>query len=90
MKNLQNKLMVLNERLEKLIELNQKHHYTASGTPEKKIKQYYNLLLMIRNERQDIYIEKRKNESYSGHLETAKNNITTILKGNLFNLTAPV
>ena len=90
MKNPVNKLAVLNNRLEKLIELNQRYGYTSVLTSEKKTKQYYSLLLRIREEKHAIYIERRKNEVYSGHLETAKNNIiTTLTRDYLYNLTAP-
>jgi len=45
------RLQVLNNRYEKIIELNQVNKYVCSGTPERKIKQYYSLLLEIKNQK---------------------------------------
>ena len=45
------RLQVLNNRYEKIIELNSINKYVCSGTPERKIKQYYNLLLEIKNQK---------------------------------------
>ena len=45
------RLQVLNNRYEKIVELNSLNKYVCSGTPERKIKQYYNLLLEIKNQK---------------------------------------
>ena len=45
------RLQVLNNRYEKIIELNGINRYVCSGTPERKIKQYYNLLLEIKKQK---------------------------------------
>ena len=45
------RLEVLNKRHEKIIALNSVNKYVCSGTPECKIKQYYNLLLEIRRQK---------------------------------------
>ena len=45
------RLQVLNNRYEKIISLNSLHKYVCSGTPERKIKQYYRLLLEIKKQR---------------------------------------
>ena len=46
-----NRLQVLNNRYEKIIELNQVNRYVCSGTPERKINQYYNLLIEIKKQK---------------------------------------
>lgn len=46
-----NRLQVLNNRYEKIISLNSINMYVCSGTPPKKRKQYYNLLLEIKNQK---------------------------------------
>ena len=45
------RLKVLNNRYEKIIALNNVHRYVCSGTPERKIKQYFRLLLEIKKQR---------------------------------------
>jgi len=45
------RLQVLNNRYEKIIELNGINRYVCSGTPKRKIKQYYNLLLEIKKQK---------------------------------------
>lgn len=81
----------LEQRLEKLIALNQEHRYEGV-----KLKQYLDLLTAIKLEKTSIWLFKRANNSnYSEALETAKNtNIKylksiTLTKTDLFNLTAP-
>ena len=46
-----NRLQVLNNRYEKIIELNIIKGYVCSGTPPKKRKQYYNLLIEIKKQK---------------------------------------
>lgn len=46
-----NRLETLNNRYDKIIELNSRNHYTITGTPDKKIQQYYRLLLEIKKQR---------------------------------------
>ena len=85
-----NRLTVLNERLEKLIELNQKHHYTSSFSNERKIKQYYSLLTRIRSEKQDIHIAIRENNAvYNSHVEKAKNNVVDVLRNHFLHNLKP-
>jgi len=45
------RLQILNNRYEKIIKLNSINKYVCSGTPERKIKQYYNLLLEIKKQK---------------------------------------
>jgi len=45
------RLQVLNNRYEKIIALNSINMYVCSGTPERKIKQYFRLLLEIKKQR---------------------------------------
>ena len=45
------RLQVLNNRYEKIIALNSINMYVCIGTPERKIKQYYRLLLEIKKQR---------------------------------------
>ena len=45
------RLQVLNNRYEKIIALNSVHRYVCSGTQERKIKQYYRVLLEIKKQR---------------------------------------
>jgi hypothetical protein len=55
-----NRLQVLNNRYGKIIALNSVHRYVCSGTPERKIKQYYKLLLEIKKQRYE-WIDKNTN-----------------------------
>jgi len=45
------RLQILNNRYEKIIKLNSINKYVCSGTPEHKIKQYYNMLLEIKKQK---------------------------------------
>lgn len=45
------RLQVLNNRYEKIVSLNSINMYVCSGTHERKIKQYYRLLLEIKKQR---------------------------------------
>ena len=91
-----NRLVVLSARREKLIELNQKHHYTSMVLtkdglkPNQKEKQYTNLLLRIHGEKVGLWIFNRENNKvYSGHLENAKKAFASLTSEHLFNLTSP-
>ncbi len=55
-----NRLQVLNNRYEKIIALNSINMYVCSGTQERKIKQYYRLLLEIKKQRYE-WIKKNTN-----------------------------
>ena len=96
------RLMVLNNRYEKLIELNSIRSYvsmilTYNGLiSNPKTNKYLNLLLMIKLEKQAIWIDNRNlNENYAESLEAAKQTNArylasiTLTKNKLFNLTAP-
>ena len=48
------RLQVLNNRYEKIIELNIINGYVCSGTPQRKRNQYYNLLLEIKKQKFDF------------------------------------
>jgi hypothetical protein len=86
------RLAVLNNRLEKLILLNQKYHYTSSFSNEKKINQYYKILVKIRSEKKDLQLKNRElNPNYNNQLKKATSNIVSILnRDKMFNLTASV
>lgn len=92
-----NRLAVLNARREKLIELNQKYHYTSMVLtkdglkPNPKEKQYTNLLLRIHEEKVGLWIFNRENNKvYSSHLNNAKNAVASLSRNHLFNLTYPL
>lgn len=72
-----NRQAQLTERYERLISLNEKHHYTQSSNL--KIDKYLNCLLEIKKERVAIWNERRKNEIYKRNLEVANSNIIKFL-----------
>lgn len=97
------RLEVLNNRYEKLIEINSIRSYVSMILTEKglvsnpKTTKYLNLLLAIKRERQTIWANNRiLNTKYSENLENAKQvnaqylASITLTKTDLFNLTAPV
>jgi hypothetical protein len=99
----QKRLSVLNNRYEKLIELNSIRSYvsmilTESGlVSNPKTTKYLNLLLAIKREKQNLWIENRNlNQNYAESLEFAKQKNArylasiTLTRTDLYNLTAPV
>ena len=97
-----NRLEVLNNRYEKLIEINSIRDYVSMILTENglesnpKTSKYLKLLLNIKTQKQDLWIENRKlNQKHSQALEVAKtSNINylksiTLTKSDLFNLTSP-
>ena len=97
------RLAVLNNRYEKLIELNSIRNYVSMILTEKglepnpKTPKYLKLLLAIKSEKQAIWIENRNlNQKYADSLEVAKqSNLNylasiTLTKQDLFNLTSPM
>lgn len=102
LKKNQKRLAVLNNRYEKLIELNSIRNYVSMILTEKglvtnpKADQYLRLLLAIKQEKQAIWNKNRElNQKYADSLEVAKQaNVNylksiTLTKHDLFNLTAP-
>ena len=92
-----NRLAVLNARYERLVELNQTHHYTTMVLTNEglksnpKEKKYTRLLKRIYEEKVGIWIFNRKNNQiYSENIENAKTAIVSITRDHLFNLTSPV
>lgn len=103
LKKNQSRLSVLNNRYERLIELNNIINYVGMVLigndlkPNPKEQKYLKLLLAIKSEKQTIWIENRHlNQKYADSLEIAKqSNINylksiTLTKQDLFNLTSPV
>lgn len=93
----QKRLITLNNRYEKLIELNSIRNYgsmilTENGLETNpKTSQYLKQLLAIKQEKQAIWNENRKlNEKYAESLEVAKNSMIILTREHLFNLTSPV
>ena len=91
------RLDVLNERYEKLIALNQTHHYTimvlegGKLIDNPKTDQYLKLLTQIYVEKGGIWMFNRKyNKIYKDNLKTATSNLATITKKQLFHLTSPI
>lgn len=97
------RLVILNNRYEKLIELNSIRSYvsmilTGNGlVTNPKTNKYLNVLLMIKLQKQALWIENRNlNENYDESLEAAKQANArylasiTLTKTQLFNLTAPL
>jgi len=66
------RLTVLNNRHERIIKLNRINMYVCTGTPERKINQYYNLLLEIKKQK---YNEIAKNTN----CETIKESILRMI-----------
>ncbi len=98
MKKLQHRLSVLNFRYDKLLELNQKHHYTfmilgenGKLIPNPKEEKYTNLLLSIKREKQRIWNEIRKtNTKYSDNVNNGIKAIVSLTKSDLFQITSPI
>lgn len=64
---------VLNQRYERVIELNREHGYIYN---EKKSEQYLRVLLEIKKRKYAIWAERRANDkNYAQMLETAKQNV---------------
>ena len=91
------RLAVLNARYERLVELNQTHHYTTMVLTSEglranpKEKKYTRLLKKIYEEKVGIWVFNRKNNKvYLDNLENAKTAIVSMTKNHLFNLTSPV
>lgn len=96
------RLAVLTDRYEKLIELNAiKNYVSMILTPDglvsnPKTNKYLKLLLMIKIQKQNIWIENRNlNQNFAESLEAAKQSNTrylasiTLTKNTMFNLTSP-
>lgn len=88
---MRNRITQLNERIEKLIVLNQENRYEGL-----KFKQYLDLLTAIKREKTSLWLSYRGiNANYAEALETAKNanlkylKSITLTKEDLFNLTSP-
>ncbi len=103
LKKNQSRLSVLNNRYERLIELNNIINYVGMVLigndlkPNPKEQKYLKLLLAIKSEKNAIWIQNRKlNKKYAKSLEKAKQNnldylkSITLTKQDLFILTAPV
>ena len=97
-KLLQNRkrLSVLNDRYEKILELNRINRYVCTSSSERKTNQYYNLLSEIKKQQYSIWNENRKlNKTYSASIERAKQNASlylrsiTLTKSDIWNLTSP-
>ncbi len=94
----QKQLTILNKRYDRLLELNQIHHYTfmvldASGklVPNPKEDKYTNLLLRIRAEKQRLWNEIRKeNPKYSENVNNGIKALVSLTKADMFNLTSPI
>jgi len=94
----QNQLAILNNRYDKLLELNQIHHYTfmvldASGKliPNPKEDKYTNLLLKIRAKKQHLWNEIRKdNPKYSESVKNGIDALISLTRNEIFNLTSPI
>ena len=94
----QNQLAILNNRYDKLLELNQIHHYTfmvldAYGklTANPKEDKYTKLLLKIRAEKQRIWSEIRKdNPKYSESVKNGIDALISLTRNEIFNLTSPI
>ena len=97
------RLQVLNNRYQKLIELNSIRSCVAMILTENglvsnpKTTKYLNLLLAIKREKQTIWIDNRNlNQKYAESLEVAKQTNArylasiTLTRQDMFNLTAPV
>lgn len=84
MTNIQ-RLSVLNNRYERLIELNVRFRYASS----ERCGQYLGLLLQIKKEKQLIWMENRKDPQVSQNLENAKKAVISLTRQQLFNLTYP-
>jgi hypothetical protein len=97
------RLAVLNNRYEKLLELNSIRSYVSMILTENglvsnpKTTKYLNLLLAIKKEKQTIWIDNRNlNQKYAESLEVAKQNNArylasiTLTRNDLFNLTSPI
>jgi hypothetical protein len=89
----QQRLSQLNNRIEFLIELNQKYQYTSNDA---KCKQYLDLLMVIKKEKTSIWLFNRANNTnYIVALDEAKKANAKYLasislsREDLFNLTAP-
>ena len=96
------RLAILNNRYEKLIELNSIRSYVSMILTENglvsnpKTQKYLNLILAIKREKQTILIENRiLNQKYVESLEVAKQTNAkylasiTLTRQDLFNLTSP-
>ena len=90
------RLSVLNDRYEKILELNKINRYVSTLSSERKTNQYYSLLSEIKKQQYTIWNENRKlNKKYSASIERAKQNASlylksiTLTKSDLFNLTSP-
>lgn len=80
------RLAVLNNRYERLLELNAQFRYTSS----ERCNQYLQLLLAIRREKQNIWLQNRENPKVAANLENAKKAVVSLTRSHLFNLTNPV
>ena len=90
----QQRLIQLSNRIEFLIELNQRNSYTSNPS---KCKQYLDLLTEIKKEKTSIWLFNRANNTnYGNALDEAKTANAKYLasislsKEDLFNLTAPI
>ena len=79
------RLAVLNNRYERLIELNQSHHYCAT----EKCGKYLGLLLKIKKEKTLIWLQNRENPTVAANLENAKKAVISLTRSHLFNITNP-
>jgi hypothetical protein len=79
------RLAVLNNRYERLLELNAQFRYTSG----ERCNQYLQLLLAIRREKQKIWLQNRENPKVAANLEKAKSAVVSLTRQHLFNLTNP-
>lgn len=81
-----NRIQVLNDRLDKLIYLNQRYHYTTmlSGKiANPRAEQYTRLLLAIHKEKVGLWVFNRENNKiYQQNLENAKTSVSKMLLRN--------
>lgn len=83
------RIATLNNRYDRLLELNQTHHYTFDKNP--KCDKYLSLLLKIKAEKIQIWNENRKNNSkYSENLNNGLKAVISLTRNDLFNLTSPI
>ncbi len=94
--NLQHRLSILNYRYDKLLELNQKHHYTfmilgenAKLIPNPKEEKYTNLLLKIRVEKRILMTQIREtNLKYCSNINNGIKALISLSKKDLHKLTS--
>lgn len=93
----QNRLKTLNNRYEKLIELNLAKRYlsmilTESGLePNPKSDKYLKTILEIKQQKTAIWTENRQlNEVYRNNIVNGMASLTTLTRAHLFTLTSPM